>query len=426
MKQLLVFQGPVSSRSGYGDHSRDLVKSLIKMDRFNIKINDMPWGVCPRDGLKKGVHDEIISMLVNGSQLDRQPEVFVQVSVPNEFYTLGKFNIGITAGIETTLCAPEWIEGLNRMDLIIVPSNHAKNVFLNTVYDKKDKATKQTISQLKVQKPIEVLFEGVDLEVFNTKNEIPKSINKAMENVSTKYNFLVCAHWLNGEYGHDRKDLATTLRCFLETFKKTNKKPGLVLKTSSATFSVKDRENMLARIDAVKESSGLSDSQFSNIYLLHGDFSEREMNGLYNHHKIKSMVSFTKGEGYGRPLAEFSTTGKPIIASNWSGHLDFCKYIVKVGGDLKNVHESASWEKVILPEAKWFYVNVAHASGCLLEVFNKNKTAIENAKKQKSHINKNFSLEAMDIAFAELINTNIPVQEQIKLPKLELPKLNKV
>ena len=426
MKQLLVFQGPVSSRSGYGDHSRDLVKSLIKMDRFNIKINDMPWGVCPRDGLKKGLHDEIISMIVNGSQLERQPEVFIQVSVPNEFYTLGKFNIGITAGIETTLCAPEWIEGLNRMDLIIVPSNHAKNVFLNTVYDKKDKATKQTISQLKVEKPIEVLFEGVDLEVFNTKNEIPKSINKAMDNIDTKYNFLVCAHWLNGEYGHDRKDLATTLRCFLETFKKTKKKPGLVLKTSSATFSIKDRVNMLARIETVKESSGLSDSELSNIYLLHGDLSEKEMNGLYNHHKIKSMVSFTKGEGYGRPLAEFSTTGKPIIASNWSGHLDFCKYIVKVGGDLKNVHESALWDKVILPESKWFYVNVAHGSGCLLEVFNRNKQAIENAKKQKTHINKNFSLEAMDMAFAELINTNIPVQEQIKLPKLKLPKLNKV
>lgn len=426
MKQLLVFQGPVSSRSGYGDHSRDLVKSLIKMDRFNIKINDMPWGVCPRDGLKKGLHDEIISMIVNGSQLERQPEVFIQVSVPNEFYTLGKFNIGITAGIETTLCAPEWIEGLNRMDLIIVPSNHAKNVFLNTVYDKKDKATKQTISQLKVEKPIEVLFEGVDLEVFNTKNEIPKSINKAMDNIDTKYNFLVCAHWLNGEYGHDRKDLATTLRCFLETFKKTKKKPGLILKTSSATFSIKDRVNMLARIETVKESSGLSDSELSNIYLLHGDLSEKEMNGLYNHHKIKSMVSFTKGEGYGRPLAEFSTTGKPIIASNWSGHLDFCKYIVKVGGDLKNVHESALWDKVILPESKWFYVNVAHGSGCLLEVFNRNKQAIENAKKQKTHINKNFSLEAMDMAFAELINTNIPVQEQIKLPKLKLPKLNKV
>jgi len=426
MKQLLVFQGPVSSRSGYGDHSRDLVKSLIKMDRFNIKINDMPWGVCPRDGLKKGLHDEIISMIVNGSQLERQPEVFIQVSVPNEFYTLGKFNIGITAGIETTLCAPEWIEGLNRMDLIIVPSNHAKNVFLNTVYDKKDKATKQTISQLKVEKPIEVLFEGVDLEVFNTKNEIPKSINKAMDNIDTKYNFLVCAHWLNGEYGHDRKDLATTLRCFLETFKKTKKKPGLVLKTSSATFSIKDRVNMLARIETVKESSGLSDSELSNIYLLHGDLSEKEMNGLYNHHKIKSMVSFTKGEGYGRPLAEFSTTGKPIIASNWSGHLDFCKYIVKVGGDLKNVHESALWDKVILPESKWFYVNVAHGSRCLLEVFNRNKQAIENAKKQKTHINKNFSLEAMDMAFAELINTNIPVQEQIKLPKLKLPKLNKV
>ena len=47
------------------------------------------------------------------------------------------------------------------------------------------------------------------------------------------------------------------------------------------------------------------------------------MNELYNHPKVKAMVSMTKGEGYGRPLAEFGLSKKPIIASGWSGQCRF-------------------------------------------------------------------------------------------------------
>ena len=239
MKQLLVFQGPASSRSGYGDHSRDLLSSLIKMDRFEIKIFDMPWGHCPRNGLKKGLHDEIIRRLMSDSRLERQPDVFVQCSVPNEFNPIGKFNVGITAGIETTACAPEWLQGLNRMDMNIVPSEHSKLIFLETAYNQKDNQTNEITGELKCQKPIEVLFEGVNKKIINSKNEIPESINDMMRDIPEKFCYLVCGHWLKGDYGHDRKDIATTIRCFIETFKKvpTSKQPALILKTSvSANF----------------------------------------------------------------------------------------------------------------------------------------------------------------------------------------------
>ena len=146
MKELLVFQGPCSSRSGYGDHARDLVRALISMDRFEIQIIDLRWGDCPRNALTTKDTD-ITSRIVVGN-INRQPDVFVQLSVPNEFTPYGKFNIGITAGIETTICAAPWIEGLNRMDLNIVPSEHSKNVFLNTNYDRMDNRPKQKVGVL--------------------------------------------------------------------------------------------------------------------------------------------------------------------------------------------------------------------------------------------------------------------------------------
>ena len=56
------------------------------------------------------------------------------------------------------------------------------------------------------------------------------------------------------------------------------------------------------------------------MYILHGEFTDSEMNSLYNHPKIKCMVSTTHGEGYGRPLQEATMTGLPVLASEveWS------------------------------------------------------------------------------------------------------------
>lgn len=426
-KPLLIMSAPIATRSGYGDHSRDLVRSLIKMDRFDIKILSQKWGNCPMNALTEGDDHDIISRLHFGNQLPKQPDIWIQVTVPNEFQAVGRYNIGITAGIETTHASKEFIEGMNIMDLNLVPSEHAKSVFLNTVYEKMDKDTGKKVGALKITKPIEVLFEGVDLEVFKKTDIIPKTLHNELSKIPENFCFLFVGHWLQGDFGQDRKDVGGLIKTFLETFKNTkSNKPALILKTSEATFSISDREKILKKIDSIKKTSG---NDNLNIYLLHGDLTQQEMNGLYNHPKVKAHISFTKGEGYGRPLLEASISAKPVIASNWSGHIDFLKNSILLAGKITKVHRSAA-NQFILADAGWFTVDYHYAQKVLKEVYKNYKSYIPQARKQAKFARDMFSLDRMDELFAEIINkilSKVPQQVNINLPKLkkaELPKIN--
>jgi len=402
MKPNLVISCPATSRSGYGDHSRDLIRSLIAMDKFNVQIIDQRWGSCSRDALQPKDTD-IYSRFIDPN-LTEQPDIWIQVTVPNEFQAVGKFNIGITAGMETTLVDVEWVQGINRMDYILVPSVHSKEVFEQTFYDQKDRAGNIT-GRLKCETKIDVLFEGLDMEVFNkTKSNFELDIKE-------DFAFLFVGHWLQGEFSHDRKDVGGMIRTFLETFKNTSKRnqPALVLKTSSASFSVGDRQEILKKIAAIKSS--VEGEQLPNIYLVHGDLSQEELNGLYNHDKIKAMISFTHGEGFGRPLLEFSVTGKPVLYSNWSGHIDFLsEHGIPLAGELKEIDKSAVVPKMILAESKWFYVNYGYASGALKDVFKNYKKHLEKTRKQTQYVKENFSLTKMTEVFTEIVNNNVPIQ----------------
>ena len=130
MKPFMFIMAPVETRSGYGDHSRDLISSLIEMDMFDIKIKSVKWGNTPMTGLDKSREDhmEIEKRLYWEPGLNTQPDVMIHIGVPNEFQNWGKFNVGITAGIETTQCSSTWLQGVNKMDMVIVPSQHAKSV----------------------------------------------------------------------------------------------------------------------------------------------------------------------------------------------------------------------------------------------------------------------------------------------------------
>ena len=208
---------------------------------------------------------------------------------------------------------------------------------------------------------------------------------------------------------------------FLKTFESKAKKPALLLKTSGATFSVGDREDMKMRIKSIINQAGIKNPP--NIYLIHGDFSAEEMAGLYNHPKVKAMVSFTHGEGFGRPLLEFSNTGKPTIASNWSGHVDFLsKYGILLAGKLEDVHESAQWEKVIIKGSKWFYVDQNYASAVFKEIYKNYKKHHEVTRKQTQYVKENFTLEVMGEKFKEIMEI-IPVKQELNM---NLPKLEKV
>ena len=417
-KPLLVFQAPVATRSGYGDHSRDILKSLFELDRYDIKIVPTRWGNTPQDQLDPSSEfgQNIIQNIV--TQLDRQPDVFIQISVANEFRRVGKYNIGITAGVETTIAPQEFIQGGNQMDLIITPSEFTKEVLVKTSYDQVDKNTKQKVGELKLEKPVEVLFEGVNTEVFNGKSS--KSI---LDSVDTDFNFLFVGHWLGGDLGQDRKDVGMMIKTFCTVFKDLPKKqqPGLILKTSQAGFSVMEREGISKKIQEVTNQFGDS---CPPIHLVFGDLSESELNSLYNDKKVKAMLMFTKGEGYGRPLAEFASTGKPIIVSKWSGHTDFLpeENTVYLEGELKNVHETAA-NKFLLKEAQWFTVDYSKAAGKIFDVFKNYKTYLKKSEGLKTNIVKNFNLTKQTEVLKGILDKYVKVQQKVELKLPEIKKL---
>tara|TARA_R110000851_G_scaffold100200_1_gene215740 strand:- start:853 stop:2205 length:1353 start_codon:yes stop_codon:yes gene_type:complete len=444
-KPLVVVQGPVATRSGYGNHTRDLVRSLIAMDKYDIKIISLPWGACPMNALNiQDPKDKPIIDRFLREQLHRQADIFIQISVPNEFcigpdgkeVKPGKFNIGITAGVETTIMPSDCIQGCNRMDLIIATSNFTAEAITKSVFTKMNNETKQPEGELRCTTPVKVLFEGADLDIYHKTTQFDESVIDELSQIPEDFCYLMVGHWIKGELGQDRKDIGMTIKTFCETFRNlsTKNKPALVFKGSGAGFSIIDRDQIQNKISTILESYG---SNAPNVYLLHGDLSDHEMNSLYNHPKIKSMVSFTKGEGYGRPLAEFSLTGKPVIASNWSGQLDFLhpEYCTLLPGQLTEVHGSAA-DRFLLKESKWFTVQYQYASKILKDVFKNYKKYLEKSRKQPQHIRNNFSMDAMTEAFNNILSeVTITEKVELKLPKLKalgskpqlkLPKLKKV
>jgi hypothetical protein len=416
MKPTLVFQAPVATRSGYGDHARDLLHSLYKLDKFEIKVISTRWGNTPMDALNydKPFHKWIVDSII--PKIEQKPDIYIQVTVPNEFQPLGFYNIGITAAIETTHSPLDWVHGCNRMDLIIVPSEHSKKSLVDSVYNEQDNNTKQLIAQHRIQKPVEILFEGFN-ENFGT--DVVAHVSE-LDAIKEDFAFLFVGHWLRGDLGEDRKNVGMMIKTFAMAFKNEKVKPALVLKTSSAGFSVIDRETTIKKI---KEVLG-KDYKSVPIYLLHGDLTETEMNGLYEHPKVKAMLNFTKGEGFGRPLLEFSLTGKPIIVSNWSGHIDFLKQgAVLLEGELKPVHESAA-DQFLLKESQWFNVNISKALASIKDVYkNYNKYKIEASKLGKYNLT-NFSLTKMTEGFDNILNQySIYSKIQPKFQQLQLPKL---
>ena len=425
MKPLCLVTAPVATRSGYGAHSRDICRALIKLDRYDVKIWNVRWGNTPVNALHTDDPNDkiIIDRLIPTPDLPKQPELHIHIVVPNEFQPIAKYNIGITAGLEMSVVPPKWLEGMNRMNMNIVPATFVKKVMEDCKFDIHDDKTNSKVGELKSEKPIEVLFEGADTNIYKKTTEFSKDFLDEMKNVEESFNFLYVGHWLQGNLGEDRKDTGMLVKVFLETFKNMKKKPGLIMKTSGAGFSVLDREDILNKIEAIKEGV---DGDLPNVYFLHGDLSDDEMNGLYNHPKVKAHVSFTHGEGFGRPLLEASLSGKPVIASNWSGHVDFLpkNLSILLDGSLSEVKKGAIADDFKVDGQKWFVVNYTQAVAVLKDVYKSYKKYTFNAKKLATINKSKFSLDAMTRQLGKLLDKYVPeFPEEVKL---ELPKLKKV
>ena len=424
-KPMVVVTAPVATRSGYGAHSRDICRALIKLDRYDVKIWPVRWGNTPMNALHIDDSNDkiIIDRLLPSPELPNQPEIHIHVVIPNEFSPVAKYNIGITAGLETTVCPPQWIEGMNRMNLNIVPSKFVKGTLDSISFDIQDEQTKQIKGVLKNEKPIEVLFEGVDTSIYKKTREFSKSLVDEMNKINETFNFLYVGHWLQGGLGKDRKDTGMLVKVFCETFKNMKRKPGLIMKTSGAGFSVLDRESLLKKIKDVKDTVR---GDLPNVYLLHGDFLDEEINELYNHPKVKAHISLTHGEGFGRPLLEATISEKPVIASDWSGHTDFLKKpnAVLIGGSLQNIEKGSFPDDFFIEGSQWFTVNYQEASVVMKNMYKGYRKYTLGAKKLATYNRAKFSLDEMTIQLGKILDKHVP--EFPQEVKLQLPKLKKV
>ena len=427
-KTTVLISAPVDTYSGYGARSRDFIKAVIdaKPD-WDVQLLAQRWGSTRWGYLKEHGMLDLMDKIV--PQVSRQPDICIQISVPNEFKKVGKYNIGVTAGMETTLCDPSWVKGANNVDLLLVSSEHSKETFLRSNFDVKDNKTGHIREKIQLTTKIEVLFEGADITKYFPVKGSGNSTNleQTLSSIPEAFCFFTTGHWMQGDIGEDRKNLGFTIKSFLETFKNKKDAPALVVKSHITGTSIMDREKMLDKIDEVRKTVR---GKLPNIYLIHGEISDSEMNLLYNHPKIKAFISLTKGEGFGRPFLEFSLVNKPIIASSWSGQTDFLdKDLVRyVKGDLRNVHDSAVVPNIILKESQWFTPDSIDVGQAYKDVYKHYKQWAVKAKKQGHKSRTNFSYEAMTETLKNILATipTVPKQVELQLPKLQLPKLKKI
>jgi len=427
MKPLFIISCPFDTYSGYGARSRDLVKAIIETNKYEVKLLSQRWGNTPFGFCNDNQEWNFLNNYsLPTPQFPKQPEIWMQITVPNEFQPVGKYNIGCTAGIESTICPADWIEGINRMNLTLVSSEHAKKVFTESKFEMRNKDTNALEKVVNLEKPVEVLFEGADIDVYKVLNT-PCSLDF---NIKEKFAYLFVGHWMAGDIGEDRKNVGLLVKAFYETFKNKTNKPALILKTSQVGSSYMDREEILNRIKQIRKT--VNSKNLPNIYLLHGDFTDEEMNEIYNHSKVKAMVSLTKGEGYGRPLLEFSLVKKPIITTGWSGHLDFLssEFTCLINGQLTPVHPSTQ-NQFLLPESMWFSPDHGQIGHYLKDVFENYKNYTEKAKRQAYKSKNEFSWDKMKDKIELILTNNLPefAQEiKLQLPnlkKMQLPKLQK-
>ncbi len=433
---MILVTAPVRTRSGYGNHSRDICRALIESNKYDVRIQAVRWGTTPMNALEEDnfIHQEIDKRILRQPNLERQPDVHLHIVVPNEFTPIAKKNIGITAGIEHTVPPANWIEGVNRMDLTILTSEWASEGFKSTSFDKVDNNQKKKVGELKLEKPTEVLFEGADPNIYKETKELSKDLKEEFSKINNDFCFLYVGHWLQGKMGEDRKDTGMMLKVFLETFKGMENKPALIMKTSGAGFSVIDRKDILDKISMITKTI---QGDLPDVYLLHGDLTDEEMNQMYNHPKVKAHLSFTHGEGFGRPLLEASFSGKPIIAPISTGQADFLdkNYTIELPHILTKVPTGAFPKDFHNAEAQWSTVNYGMAGKIMRQVF-ENYSKFELKGKKQMIVNRQlFTHEKMSEKLISIVDNmleSVPQPVKLKIPsltkeptKLKLPTLKK-
>ena len=404
MKHKILIRGPVFSVSGYGEQARLALRSLRTREDLDLHVIPVNWG---NTGWMSSMNEErswidgLILKTANYINKGGNFDISLQITIPNEWEKLAPINIGYTAGIETTLVAPAWIEKSRIMDKIIVVSEHSRNVYLNTVYTMTHKQTGET-HDVRCETPIDVVNFAV--------RPIESDPDYILD-LDYDFNFLVVSQW------GPRKNMKNTLRWFLEEC--YDQEVGLVMKVSMANNSTPDKYRIMDKVTGIVKDFDRENDDLERkckIYVLHGDLAETQMHALYNNPKIKALVSLSHGEGFGLPIFEAAYNGLPVIAPAWSGHLDFLyasvqsgkktkikKLFESVDYNLQHIQKDAVWEGVLQKDSMWCYPTEGSYKMKLRRAKSKYTGIKKNAQILKDQILENFSEEKIYKKFADSV-----------------------
>lgn len=375
----VVFSAPAITRSGYGEHSRQVARWLLNRSDVDARFVLTPWGDTPWV-IDSNEHDGLVGkILARSTPPVSTPDVSIQLKLPNEWDPkLAKFNVGMTAAVETDVCNPEWAAHCNKMNLVIVPSKHAKA---------------NLSSAAGLVTPIIVVPEAFS-DACATDN-LPKH-----SDFPTSFNFLVFGQITGNNPYNDRKNTFLTIKWLNEAFK-DDPDVGIILKTNVGRNTLIDRnitKNMLTQV--IKETRKGAGPRH---YLLHGDMSEAEVASLYKHPQVKALVSLSRGEGFGLPILEAAASGLPVIATNWSGHLDFMNEgkFISVFYQLQPVHDSRVDNKIFMKGARWAEPSEEDFKKRIVKFRNSPSTPREWAKNLEASLHRTHSFEAISKAYDE-------------------------
>lgn len=334
----VILRGPSLTQSGYGVHCRQVASWLLSKPEWDVKFQALPWGDTPwilDQNSHGGLIEKIMKNTVDLSSKTEEYAASFQLQLPNEWDpTLAKFNVGMTAGVETDVCNPQWIDACNKMDMVIVPSDHSAESLKRSG---------------KIEKPLVVIPESFCKEI---EEEILDETIDSLPKFSTNFNFLIFGQVTGDNPMNDRKNIFFTIKWICEAFK-NDPDVGIIIKTNLGrnTQIDKKRTNELMQLVVSECRKGL----FPKVHILHGEMSNKEVAALYKHPQIKALVSLTRGEGYGLPILEAAASGLPVIATGWSGHTDFLNHgkYVNVSYTLKNIHQTRIDNKIFMQNAKW-------------------------------------------------------------------------
>lgn len=393
----VLLRSPLLTQSGYGEHGRFVLRALrSREDLFDIYIQPLQWGhtswLNMADEERLWI-DHTIEKTIGYMQQEGQFDISLQITIPNEWEKISAVNIGYTAGIETTKVAPEWLLKAELIDKIIVVSNHAKQVYESTSYDAIDERTNQQV-HLKLDKPIDVV---------NYPAKIFDNLPQFDLNLDYDFNFLTVA-----QFG-PRKNIPNTVGWFVEEFK--DEEVGLVVKTNIAKNCLMDREQLFEDMKRFLTQFG---EHKCKVYLLHGDMTDAEMHSLYKHPKIDALLALPHGEGFGLPIFEATYSGLPVVATGWSGQLDFLidekgkDHFYNVPFDIQPVQESVVWEGVITKDSMWAYPREQSAKEQMRQCYEDITTANKNSHALKSReyaieVHERFAEEKMLEKFVESV-----------------------